>query len=403
MEERRYVRAGHVVDGTGGPVPGETVLTCRDGKIVSVEDARLARARGFSPKPGEVWDLRDCTVVPGLVDCHVHLTMSGAGDPELREHQLRLSYDEAAPGIAARLGRHLARGVVALRDGGDREALTLGYKVSMGNGNVALRSAGRAWHAAGRYGKLIGKRPRDGMSLARDVALVLSGPNAPDHVKLVGSGLNSLVHFAKQTPPQFSMEEMREAVDAAQAAGRGVMVHANGREPVLLAARAGCRSIEHGFFMGEEALLELAALGTVWCPTARTMEAYAEYLPRESREAGVAGKTLEHQLWQMTRARELGVKMVVGTDAGSLGVRHGRAFRKEMALFLRAGFTLVETVQAASATGASLVGLEGLSRGLVPGADATLVAAPGPPEALIGSLASPRLVLVRGRLAAGGA
>ena len=110
---------------------------------------------------------------------------------------------------------------------------------------------GKAWRNHGRYGKLIGRTPRENETLANAIE---NDHNPIDHVKIVNSGLNSLIKFGKETLPQFTLKEMKNALKSANHLGRKVMVHANGKLPVNIAIESGCQSIEHGFFMGKKNL-----------------------------------------------------------------------------------------------------------------------------------------------------
>ncbi|MBW1806343.1 MAG: hypothetical protein JRJ06_08270, partial [Deltaproteobacteria bacterium] len=125
-----------------------------------------------------------------------------------------------------------------------------------GESPVIIRIAGRAWHAPGRYGRLIGRFPEHGESLSQSI---LRDHKGIDYIKIVQSGLNSLTRFGMESSPQFDQEEL-------------VMVHANGRLPVRSAIEAGCNSIEHGFFMGDENLAMMAEKRIVWVPTVFTRE-----------------------------------------------------------------------------------------------------------------------------------
>ena len=389
----QLVLAGWLVDGAGGPVQSKIWIHHRKGVI---------RSMGTEPLrdvfPGKVCDLSDCTLLPGLVDGHVHLTLSGTDDSAVRKSQLEAGYDRSAAVIAAHLSQHRVSGIVAVRDGGDRSGHVLRFKTCQSQRlPVRVRSAGRAWRQSGRYGRLIGRVPLAGMTLAEAVA---GDWPAPDHVKIVNSGLNSLEHFAKETAPQFSLEEMRAAVAAAAARGLGVMVHANGRLPVAVAVAAGCRSIEHGFFMGSENLARMADAGVVWVPTAVTMGAYARQLAPGSIQAQMARRNFDHQLEQLQAARRLGLRVALGTDAGSLGVHHGKALREEMANFMQAGWTLSQAVQSGSSVAASLVG-GGYTGIVAPGHAATFIAVKGPPEHLPQSLGRIDSVWIHGRQTGG--
>jgi imidazolonepropionase-like amidohydrolase len=107
-------------------------------------------------------------------------------------------------------------------------------------------------------------------------------------------------------------------------------------------------------------------------------------------------RNLEHQLEQISKAKEIGVPIAVGTDSGSPGVYHGSSLSKEMRLLAEAGFSMEETVCCACANGAELLDLEHCGR-LEKGMDATFIAVNGPPEHLLENLASPEAVVIKGR------
>lgn len=385
-----YLRAGWLIDGTGGPIRRRVLMKIDGEVIVSLEEDPQGDL------PSHAIDLSHCTLVAGLVDCHVHLFMSGTADQAVRERQLRFDFKQVRPVISRHIGEHLSHGVVALRDGGDYAGHTLRFKkesLPEERLPIYLKSPGRAWRARSRYGRLIGRPPLAGYTLAQSIAL---REEENDHIKIVNSGLNSLHHFGKETPPQFSLEELRAAVQTGESLGLKTMVHANGRLPVSLALRAGCHSIEHGFFMGRENLQRLADLQAFWIPTAYTMKGYAEQLPTGSLEAEIARRNLDHQLEQLSLARQIGVPVAVGTDCGSLGVHHGRAFLEELVLLRDAGFALENAIQCATLNGARLLGLEGELGTVKRGMPATFVAVPGGPSRLYDSLASPESVYIRG-------
>ena len=342
------LRAGWLVDGSGAPPRKDVLLTIAGGRIASIEELPPDR-----PVPDGSLDCGGCTVTPGLIDSHVHLTMTATRDEACRTRQRQAPFDVVGRTIRDNLDDHLRHGVVAVRDGGGCRGNVARWVREHPGHPVGVRAAGRAWHRAGRYGRLIGRAVPDGLSLAEAIA---ADPDPGDHVKIVNSGLNSLTEYGRRTAPQFGLEEMRAAVQAAAARGRDVMVHANGEEPVRVAVMAGCRSIEHGFFMGRDNLARMAERGTVWVPTAVTMQAYADQLALAGRDPGAARRTLDHQLAQLATARKLGVTVALGTDAGTPGVDHGAAVMREMHLLAQAGFTFAEAVRCAAVNAALLVG-----------------------------------------------
>ncbi len=390
-----WIRAGWLVDGTGGPVQKDVLLRIQYDRLKAVDPA-VHPADSGQPPPGDILDLSHCTILPGLVDAHVHLALSGTTDPEARRLQLEAPYEKAEEVIERHLQSHLSCGVLAVRDAGDRAGHGLRYRderLHRAGIPVCVRVAGRAWHAPERYGRLIGRPPGNLAGLAESIRRDASGA---DHVKIVHSGLNSLLDFGKQTRPQFDEKDLREAVRAAKARGLRVMVHANGEDPVREAVRAGCDSIEHGFFMGRKNMDRMARRGTVWVPTVCTMAACARALPTGSREARGAEKNLDHQVRQLGEALEAGVRVALGTDAGSLAVHHGRAAADEIRLMIQAGMRVEEAISGATRTGASLLGLERQLGTLKPGMPATFVGASGGPDQIPNSLVNPALVMIEG-------
>lgn len=391
MQVSPYILAGWLLDGAAGAIQRKVIL--------EIENRRIALVRSAAEKDfarGDLLNLFDYTLMPGLVDCHVHLSMSGSDVPSVRERQLSASFTDAKQMIRKHLALNLRHGVTALRDGGDHGSHALRYKKEFLEENheaPEVKTAGKAWHAPGRYGRLVGRTPYSNCSLAQSVA---RGEKHADHVKIVNSGLNSLVDFGKETLPQFSLGDLKRAVLCAHKKGLKVMVHANGRKPVRDAIESGCDSIEHGFFMGTENLKRLAEKQITWVPTAFTMEAYARALPKRSHESQVARKNLDHQLEQIRQAKYIGVRIAVGTDAGSLGVHHGEAVGEEMRLLHVAGLGLEEAVQCACSIGAALLGLEGGAGYLMPGSPATFLAVRAEPERLLEAMGTPEKVYVKG-------
>jgi imidazolonepropionase-like amidohydrolase len=394
-----YIHAGWWVDGTGDTVQQDVIIHLADNMIQSIEPAQTSAVCRRS----SLTDISAYTLLPRLVDCHVHLFMSGTGDIAVRQRQLEAGYDKLKPVISEHIARHIACGIGAVRDGGDRQGLTQRYilehpdisKVTHQTivGDVPdglpiqINVAGKAWHQNGRYGKLIGRSPAPGQTLAEAIRheYDLSGHPCPDHIKIVNSGINSLLSFGKETLPQFSPDELSQAVREARNRHLKVMVHANGKLPVQIAVEAGCDSIEHGFFMGAENLARMRDRQTIWVPTAYTMRAYAEQLKPASREADTARRNLDHQLDQLRKAREIGVRVAVGSDAGSLGVHHGISVREELGILLEAGFTIPEAVRSATRIGAELLGVTDMGT-LTPGMPADWIAVIGSPSELTRSL-----------------
>lgn len=390
-----YIHAGWLIDGGGGPILRNMLLAVSRGRWIGIEPWNQSDA----PNPLLVTNLSHCVILPPLIDSHVHLCMSGSIDQKIREEQLSAGYEELSPVIAEHLRHQFSHGVLAVRDGGERLGIVRRHLEEHGGADrvpVEVKISGRAYHRQGRYGTLIGRSVKPGESPAEafehDAQIV-------DQVKIINSGLNSLKVFGHETSSQFTPEELAEIVKKSHRRGRKVMVHANGRIPVQLAVEAGCDSIEHGFFMGRENLALMADRETFWIPTAYTMRAYADSCEYSRTEAdrGVIEKTLEHQLEQVFLARQLGVKIALGTDAGSTGVLHGEAVVEEMKLLMRAGCSLVEVIQYATEHSALLSGLENRLGRISLGKPAHFLAARGTPAQLPRKLSYLEAIYLDGR------
>jgi imidazolonepropionase-like amidohydrolase len=391
IPENTGFHATWFMDGTTGSVQKNIVLYLQKGVIDKVDTIISGQ-----PVKSGVADFTGCTILPGFIDSHVHLFMSGTRDKKIREHQLHAGYADMRSVIARHLGQALACGVFAVRDGGDYNAHAWQYKMAAEAApadRVLFNVAGRGWRNNGRYGKLVGRPPAGGQTLAE---AILVDSDRIDHVKIINSGLNSLKQYGKETLPQFDLPTMRAAVSAAKQLGLKTMVHANGRLPVKIAIDAGCSSIEHGFFMGVENLQKMADQQVAWVPTAITMLAYSEKLDPNSTEAGIARRNCDHQLEQMALARKYGVPVVLGTDAGSLGVHHGASVRRELALLIEAGFSIPEAVRCGTHNGAKLLGLTH-SGDLRRGKEATFIVVEGPPSGLVDGLGKIKAFYIKGR------
>ena len=163
-QDDTVVHAGWLIDGSGGPIRKDMVLRIKDGYIHDLKPAGQKNDDDLN-----VLDLTFCTLVPGLIDSHVHLFMSGTDDRKIRDFQLSAPFADIKGVIADHISQHLAHGVVAVRDGGDRRAHALRYKKeSLYDENIPiiLKVTGKAWHKPGRYGRLIGRPPEGKETLA---------------------------------------------------------------------------------------------------------------------------------------------------------------------------------------------------------------------------------------------
>lgn len=245
----------------------------------------------------------------GAVDAHVHLR-DAAGLDDLRK-----------------------AGIAAARDAGTRAGT--GLALQQPHGSVRILAAGRALVRQGGYGSLLGKPLGTNEAVGREiVSLAEAGAGI---IKVVASGLVSLVQPDAVTPGGFGRDELVFIVQQAAGRGLGVMAHANGARAIEAAVAAGVRSLEHGFFMSEDMLAEMAKRGTFWVPTVGALRRAAD-------GAGTAGemrrsidRTIDRHLEMIDRAFSLGVPLAVGTDAVLPDRRYGGWYQDELAFFRKAG------------------------------------------------------------------
>ncbi|NNL76855.1 MAG: amidohydrolase family protein [Desulfobacterales bacterium] len=391
------IYAGWFFDGSGKSAQKNVRLTVKNSRIESIRKYPAKDTENPNPFRTDIVDLTDCTILPTLVDSHVHLLMSGTMDQTARVRQQAARLQAADAIISDHIHQHLAGGILAVRDGGDKSGRVLKYNTNqfqMLDIPLQIKVAGCAWHRPGRYGKLIGRALESPNTLEKAIK---NESGKIDHIKIVNSGLNSLTEFGKETLPQFDVTELKAAVSAADRRKLKTMVHANGQIPVQFAVAAGCHSIEHGFFMGADNLQAMADKAIFWVPTAVTMHAYCRYLTKIGQESDIARKNLDHQLEQLVKARKYGVQIAVGTDAGSPGVDHGIAIIDEMKLLMEAGFSIEETIKCATFNGVQLLGTNdmGLLTAKMP---ATFIAVKGDPTGLPDSLHELKRIYVSGEL-----
>ena len=385
--QTQWIRAGWLIDGSGAPATRNTFIAIQGGVIAQISPTL--------PPATPCEDLSHATILPALMDAHVHLAYSGSMDSRIRAAQLKQTPEEAAEAVRRHLADQWRHGVIAVRDGGDRLGAALQYKRSTGrssNTSVTVKTCGQAWHTEGRYGSMLGKAlPEETAegTLAAQMEVI-------DHLKVIQSGLNSIDRFGHTGPPQFSSDALCAMVSLAHRAGRPVMVHANGEAPVRLAIEAGCDSIEHGYFMGEDNLRRMADRRVCWVPTVVPMTVLTEADNLTIAQKDVARRTVDHQLSQIRKALELGVVIALGTDAGGQGVDHGAAVQEELSLLISVGMSVEQAVQCATRNVARLLSLDGRGE-LRPGCRTDFLAVKAEPDDLIGSLAGEHSLWVDGQ------
>ncbi|MBO8169633.1 MAG: amidohydrolase family protein [Thermoanaerobacteraceae bacterium] len=330
------------------------------------------------------------TVLPGLIDCHIHLALDGVDF--YRSLERWGAEEKWRPQLESQLQDILAAGIVAVRDGSDKAGIGLRAKgLSVLKPDIV--ACGQAIYREGRYGSFLGP----GISDIDQVVEFLDRMAAAgiDQVKVVVSGIVSFCQYGKVGDPQFDRQFLTAVVREARSRGLAVMAHASGAEAVDMAVDAGVDSVEHGFFVREETLRKMAERGTVWVPTVIAAAGRLDCnRPEEKRE--VVERTVCQHLEAVSRAHDMGVTIAVGTDAGAPGVPHGKSFVREAGCLQQAGLSNKEVIRAATSLGARTLGLLDLGN-IQPGKAASFIAVRGDPLRELAALKRVVLVYHRGR------
>ena len=383
-----------IIDGTGAePVRGRSVVV--EGGVITavVDDARAPRGNGL--------DLAGYTLLPGLINCHVHLCFGAEADPvrPLREEPLALT------AIKALLrARETARaGVTTVRDLGGREYVEIAARRAIQEGLIdgpRILAAGRPVCMTGGHGHWLG-READGPDDARKAVREQLKAGA-DVIKIIATG-GVMTPGVEPGSPQMTLEEMRAAIEEARKAGRRTAAHAMAATGISEAIDAGITSIEHGVFLTEEIVAHMRRDGTFLVPTLIAPTAIAagglaagipQFMVRKSEQV-VPAHVASFQL-----AHRAGVRIAAGADSGTPLNFHG-SLLPELALMVKYGMTPLEAIRSATVTAADCLGLGEVTGRVAPGYAADLIAVAGDPAERIDALVDLKLVLVNGRAIGG--
>lgn len=291
---------------------------------------------------------RHAFVMPGLVEAHCHLFLNG-GDLDLprRAEYLKAPLETMMQTARESIRRHTAHGVTLVRDAGDRYGVNHRVRAEAAAA-CSVRSAGIALRRPGRYGAFMA---REIASIDDARAAVREAAADSDDLKIIQTGIIDFEAGAVKGDPQFDADTLRLIVDTAHEAGMRTFAHCSGTAGIEVAIEAGVDSIEHGFFMTRNLLEKMAAQGTAWVPTF----APVDFQHSRPEVAGWSPQTVENlrrildsHCEHVAMASGMGVNLVAGSDAGSLGVEHGRGLVHELFRFLDCGMSMAQVLQAAT-------------------------------------------------------
>ena len=293
-------------------------------------------------------------LMPGLVDAHVHLFLDGAStDAARRAAHLQQPVEQLTEGARAHAREAHAWGVTLVRDAGDRHGINHQIRreaAQAGSGMARVRSVGRGIKRARRYGAFMAADAGEGAALPM---LVEQLARSNDEIKLVLTGVLDFEAGDAADAPQFTHDEAALVVQAAHRCGRRVMAHCSGPRGLDVALAAGVDSVEHGYFLDRAMLSRMRDHDVAWTPTFCPVHfqwAHPKVARWPAATVDSMRSALDAQAEHLRVAYEIGVRLLVGTDAGCMGVQHGRSVFEEMWHFLDAGLPLDAVLRAATGT-----------------------------------------------------
>ncbi|MGH7707399.1 MAG: amidohydrolase family protein [Vulcanimicrobiaceae bacterium] len=382
------LRYGTLHHNDGEPLRNGTLLI--DGGMV--HDVRASNV------PADAVPIDAACIVPGLINAHVHLEMSG--EPQTMQTLVLTTPTQRMLVCADNARKALHAGVTTVRDLGSTESLSIDLRDAIAAGNAvgpAILAAGRAICMTGGHGWWIGREADGPWDVAR--AVREQRRSGADCVKFIATG-GVLTKGAVPGVEQLGEDELRAGITEAHKHGMRCAAHAIGAGGIKNALRAGIDSIEHGHLLDDEAIALFLERGAYLVPTlaaitciveAGTESGQPDFVIRKAREID------EHLRTNLTRARAAGVKFAGGADSGTpFNYHENYAYEIEL-MQSQLGMSPREALFAATASSADLLGV---ARGrLAPGSAADLLVLNHDLESDARPLRDPQLVFKAGTIA----
>src|SRR5277367_906808 len=392
---RSLTAAGQSVDADHRPtvLHAARMLDISAGKIVSpgevlIQDYRIVAAGSSVDRPvnAQVINLGDVTLMPGLIDAHVHLFLH-PGAEDLQTVQESVPQRTIMATLAAR--DDLMSGFTAERDMGTEGAGSADTAVrnAINHGEIPgprLRISGNAIDILGGHEDAIHYNPEQHVfsnatyaNNAAEIVTVIRQQfkEGADFIKMYETGHDSLSDGHFSTPFQYTEAELRSAVEEAARSGKHVAVHATGEPGTLYAARAGVVSIDHAYNLSDETMRLMREKQIFAVPTFAIAEYFAEHASSPA-QADHEHRMQDFHADQFRKQLAAGVPMAAGSDVGPFP--HGTQAR-ELVLMVKYGMTPLATLQAGILNGAKLLRWQNEIGALKPGYLADVIAVPGNP------------------------
>jgi imidazolonepropionase-like amidohydrolase len=400
-QDETYIRAGRLVDVVDGRMRSNQTIVVRGDRIERVGASSAIDV----PTGGNIIDLSNATVLPGLIDMHVHLT----GDPDAHGYKnLAASVPRNALFGAANARRTLDAGFTTVRNVGAGGYADVALRDAINNGDVPgprMRVAAYSLGTTGghcdnnllppRFSNFSGGVADGPWEIRKKIRE--NAKYGADLTKFCATG-GVLSKGDSVGGQQYTLEEMQTIVLESHLHERKVAAHAHGTEGIKVAIRAGVDSVEHASLIDDEGISLARNAGTFL-----VMDIYVDtYILEMGESVGILPESLEKerivgqaQRDNFRKAHDAGVRMAFGTDAGVYP--HGNN-AKQFAYMVQYGMTPMEAVQAATVNAAELLGWPGDVGAIESGMYADIIAVRGNPLEDIRELEDVRFVMKGGEV-----
>ena len=344
----RLFIGGKVFDGRGTLLDGHGVMV-REGRI-----AEVAPADRFAGFTGVRVDTTGATLLPGLIDCHVHLVYEGEPNPSVS--MMQMGPGQIVMRALANAQMTLAKGTTAIRDCGGKDFLEFAVRDACNSGRQlgpTIMASGKVICMTGGHGNRNG-RVADGVDEV--IKAVREQIHAgSDLIKIMATG-GVMTPGVNPEDAHYSAEEMAAGIHEGHRFHRTCASHAQGAEGILNAVRGGVDSIEHGIFMDAECIDEMLAHGTYLVPTLAAVKNIVAF-----KDQGVPDYVVEKAMRVEERHRQsvvdfyrAGGRIAMGTDAGTPFNFHG-ANARELEYMVEIGISAADALTISTGNGADLM------------------------------------------------
>ncbi|MDB4904009.1 MAG: amidohydrolase family protein [Mucilaginibacter sp.] len=404
--QKTYIQCGKLIDGISNKEQTEVTLIVDGNVITDIQKGYITGGTG-----DKLVLLKDKTVMPGLIDCHVHLESQFSKNTTLEA--FTLTDADIAYNAAVYAKRTLMAGFTTVRDlGGSGVNISLRKAVQKGLvDGPRIITAGRAISASGGHmDNSVGFRddafnhkmgPDDGVADGKDElikAVRLQFKRGSDVIKIASTG-GVLDLSENSSGAEFTIDEIKAVVETAKDYGLRVACHAHGAEGIRRAILGGVNSIEHGTFMNEEDMELAKKYGTYLVPTIIAGQSVSDsakiagYFPPVIARKAIEVGTRMHQTF--AKAYKARVKIAFGTDAGVYA--HGKNYL-EFQYMVEAGMPPMEAIKSATVNAADLLGISDKTGDISKGKFADIIAVDGNPLDDIKTMKNVSFVMKEGKI-----